>query len=187
MPEGPDSSQSTWATNSLTPVKGEGHKLPTFPVVGLASAGASVLTSDKIEGYGVTETITVYGDLYNIHSLKADQDFRIRFHHDYFISPVEGNSMNLAGIQNGDYVLLERPSNDPLDPKNGDIVLAVAHDEEGDGKSEMILKRYCKEGKEFWLKPESSEEGYEARQVSPGDVRAIAIAVLKRIIDRGLP
>jgi hypothetical protein len=175
---------STSKDNNQKPARVGSQKLQAFPIMGLASAGALTLTSDKIEGYGITETIAIDSDLYSIHPLKAGQDVYLRLHYHYVISPVEGDSMDLANIQDGDYVLFEKPLADLYEPQHGDIVLAVT-------SSGANIKRYHKEGGSVWLQPESSNESHSASQISQQGkplpdqaqtrIAAKAIAVLKEI------
>jgi hypothetical protein len=174
----------TLKDNSQKPAPVGPPKLRAFPIVGLASAGAMTLTTDKIEGYGIAETITIDSNLYNIHLLKAGKDVYLHPRYRYVISPVEGDSMNLANIQDGNYVLFEKPADGSYKPKDGDIVLAIT-------SSGATIKRYHKEGGDVWLQPESSNESHSPFPISQQGkpladqahirIAAKAIAVLKEI------
>jgi hypothetical protein len=104
----------------------------------------------------------------------------------YAISKAQGNSMNLAGIENGDYVLYRTPQDHPYQPTNGDIVVAAVT--RGDERYGTI-KRYQGNAFPGSLEPVSTEH-HERIPIDPNvEVIGQVIAVLKPAdsIDPNLP
>ena len=103
------------------------HKLP---LVGEVAAGGPLLAEDNVEGYlAVPEPLS-----------RGGEEFLLR---------VKGDSMINAGILDGDIAVVERAQ----DAKNGDIVVALAGDDET--AQEATLKRLFKEDGRVRLQPEN--------------------------------
>jgi repressor LexA len=103
------------------------HKLP---LVGEVAAGGPLLAEDNVEGYlAVPEPLS-----------RGGEEFLLR---------VKGDSMINAGILDGDIAVVERAQ----DAKNGDIVVALAGDDET--TQEATLKRLFKEDGRVRLQPEN--------------------------------
>ena len=103
------------------------HKLP---LVGEVAAGGPLLAEDNVEGYfAVPEPLS-----------RGGEEFLLR---------VKGDSMINAGILDGDIAVVERAQ----DAKNGDIVVALAGDDET--TEEATLKRLFKEDGRVRLQPEN--------------------------------
>jgi repressor LexA len=108
-------------------VAAEVHKLP---LVGEVAAGGPLLAEDNVEGYlAVPEPLS-----------RGGEEFLLR---------VKGDSMINAGILDGDIAVVERAQ----DAKNGDIVVALAGDDET--TQEATLKRLFKEAGRVRLQPEN--------------------------------
>jgi repressor LexA len=103
------------------------HKLP---LVGEVAAGGPLLAEDNVEGYlAVPEPLS-----------RGGEEFLLR---------VKGDSMINAGILDGDIAVVEQAQ----DAKNGDIVVALAGDDET--TQEATLKRLFKEDGRVRLQPEN--------------------------------
>jgi SOS-response transcriptional repressor LexA len=95
----------------------------------------------------------------------------------YHVVKVKGDSMNLAGIAEKDFVLLRRVDS----PANGDIVMAeiVGLD------SHATLKKYHKENGQITLSPNSSNPVHTPfvfKNISEGFfIRGVVVAVIKPI------
>src|SRR4249919_3537788 len=113
----------------------EPKPLPTpdvhrLPLVGEVAAGGPLLAEDNIEEYlAVPEPLS-----------RGGEEFLLR---------VKGDSMINAGILDGDIAVVERAQ----DAKNGDIVVALAGDDET--AEEATLKRLFKEDGRVRLQPEN--------------------------------
>ena len=104
----------------------------------------------------------------------------------FYILKVKGNSMNKAGIEDGDYVVMRSQ----MIAENGDIIAAEIVGVDG---SRATLKRYTKKGKTITLKAESDSKAFagnkgewdftEADQNKDDKffIRGVAVAVLKPI------
>ena len=109
------------------PAPADVHKLP---LVGEVAAGGPLLAEDNVEGYlAVPEPLS-----------RGGEEFLLR---------VKGDSMINAGILDGDIAVVERAQ----DAKNGDIVVALAGDDET--TQEATLKRLFKEDGRVRLQPEN--------------------------------
>ncbi len=109
------------------PIAADVHKLP---LVGEVAAGGPLLAEDNVEGYlAVPEPLS-----------RGGEEFLLR---------VKGDSMINAGILDGDIAVVERAQ----DAKNGDIVVALAGDDET--TEEATLKRLFKEDGRVRLQPEN--------------------------------
>jgi len=117
---------------------------------------------------------------------KGSQRLSLISNAQFYILKVQGNSMNLAGIDDGDYVVLRSQ----MIADNGDIIAAEIV---GVDVSRATLKRYTKKGKTVTLKAESDskefagkkgEWDFTAADQNKDDkffIRGVAVAVLKPI------
>lgn len=95
------------------------------PLLGKVAAGTPILAEENAEGF-----ITLPEDM-------AGSG-------DHFILEIRGDSMIMAGIMNGDYVVVKRQQT----AQNGEIVIAMIDDE-------ATCKRYFKEPDRIRLQPEN--------------------------------
>jgi repressor LexA len=103
------------------------HKLP---LVGEVAAGGPLLAEENIEEYvAVPEPLS-----------RGGEEFLLR---------VKGDSMINAGILDGDIAVVQRAQ----DARNGDIVVALAGDDES--ADEATMKRFFKEDGRIRLQPEN--------------------------------
>ena len=103
-------------------------QLPKLPLLGQIAAGGPLLAEQNVEDeIAVPET------------LRGD-----------FVLRVKGDSMIDAGILDGDLVVVRRAQ----DAKNGDIVVALAGDDEA--ADEATVKRFFRENGRVRLQPENS-------------------------------
>jgi repressor LexA len=93
-------------THDSSPRQGHARTVPV-PLVGTVAAGLPILATENIEA-----TIPVSDQL-------------AKGHHRYFLLRVSGDSMNLAGIQNGDLVLVRQQAT----AQPGQNVVALIDDE----------------------------------------------------------
>ena len=99
-----------------------------LPLVGQIAAGSPLLAEQNIEEY-LTMPIRSKGD---------------------FLLRVQGESMNEAGILDGDLVIVERAQ----DARNGEIVVALVGDDES--ADEATVKTFYREEGRVRLQPENS-------------------------------
>ncbi len=116
---------------------GETHALP---LVGQIAAGASLLAEQNVDAYlSVPEPLS-----------RGGEEFLLR---------VRGDSMQDAGILEGDYVVVRRQS----DARDGDIVVALVGDDES--ADEATVKRFFREpgsaGTEGRVRLQPENEAYE--------------------------
>jgi repressor LexA len=104
-----------------------------LPLVGRIAAGTPVTAAENIESHVVVDP--------ELFRPRAD-----------FLHRVAGQSMNEAGILDGDLVGIHAQE----DADNGEIVAAVIADKRS-GDDTITLKRYFKRGSRITLKPESSD------------------------------
>jgi repressor LexA len=109
------------------PEAGDVHVLP---LVGQIAAGGPLLAEQNIDSYlSVPEPLA-----------SGAEEFLLR---------VRGDSMQDAGILEGDYVVVRRQQ----DARNGDIVVALAGDDEA--TDEATVKRFFRENGKIRLQPEN--------------------------------
>lgn len=101
-------------------------QLEKIPILGKVAAGTPILAEENATGF-VTLPDNVVG-----------------LGGSHFVLEVRGESMIMAGIMNGDYVVVKRQST----AQNGDIIIAML-----DG--EATCKRYFKEPNRIRLQPEN--------------------------------
>src|SRR5947208_314879 len=101
-----------------------------LPLVGQIAAGGPLLAEENIEDYlAVPEPLS-----------RGGEEFLLR---------VRGDSMERAGILEGDFVVVRRQQ----DARDGDIVVALAGDDES--TDEATVKRFFREGSRVRLQPEN--------------------------------
>ena len=95
------------------------------PLLGKVAAGIPILAEENAEGYvPLPDSIIGRGD--------------------HFILQIRGDSMILAGIMNGDYVVVKRQQT----AQNGEIIIAMIDDE-------ATCKRFYRENDRYRLQPEN--------------------------------
>jgi len=113
-------------------------------------------------------------DVYSTHPTFGSQIHLSEYERYYFLR-VKGDSMNLAGINHGDYVLMRRTQVG----RNGDIVAVVIADY---GK-DATLKRFTVGKDSFFFQPESTNETHKTLEFGHLDesfhIHGVAVAVLK--------
>jgi repressor LexA len=106
------------------------HRLP---LVGQIAAGGPLLADQNIEEYlAVPEPLA-----------RGGEEFLLR---------VRGESMIEAGILDGDFVVIRRQQ----DAENGDIVAALAGEDETADEAEATVKRFFRENGRVRLQPENA-------------------------------
>lgn len=116
------------------PVSPEAGTVHALPLVGQIAAGGPLLAEQNVDAYiSVPEPLS-----------KGGEEFLLR---------VRGDSMQDAGILEGDYVVVRRQQ----DARDGDIVVALAGEDES--ADEATVKRFFRETGRVRLQPEN--EVYE--------------------------
>ncbi len=109
----------------------EAGPVHALPLVGQIAAGGPLLAEQNIDAYvSVPEPLS-----------KGGEEFLLR---------VRGDSMQDAGILEGDYVVVRRQQ----DARDGDIVVALAGDDES--ADEATVKRFFREKGRIRLQPENA-------------------------------
>jgi repressor LexA len=106
------------------------HRLP---LVGEIAAGSPLLADQNVQEYLAVPDMLARGD---------GEEFLLR---------VKGDSMINAGILDGDIVVVHRQS----DARNGEIVVALAGQDERADEAEATVKRFFREGGRVRLQPEN--------------------------------
>ena len=122
-----ESDESSYNDNIVTP-----NKTINIPLLGSIACGAPILAVENIEA-----EIPV-----SINLIKGSNK--------YFLLRAKGNSMNEAGINNGDLVLIKHQQT----AENGDKVVALIDDE-------ATIKEFYHNGETIVLKPKSSEKNHQ--------------------------
>jgi repressor LexA len=108
-----------------------GGTVHALPLLGQIAAGGPLLADQNVDAYiQVPEPLA-----------KGGEEFLLK---------VRGDSMQDAGILDGDFVVVQRQQ----DARNGDIVVALAGDEEW--ADEATVKRFFREGERVRLQPENA-------------------------------
>ena len=183
------SGNSVWPTNEnpkvnrATPILKKAF-LRWWPVLSEIPAGIPIgLLLDNPEGSSTLQIHQFQIDefIYQVHDIHGDSisiaiDLRIN----YFVLRVTGDSMNKAGINDGDYVLLR--SGDAAD--SNDIVAVEIHDVD----AQSTLKRFIVQDNKFIFRPESHNPIHQTHEFREGDdsekqylIRGSVVAVLKQI------
>jgi repressor LexA len=106
------------------------HRLP---LLGEIAAGSPLLADQNIQEHLAVPDMLARGD---------GEEFLLR---------VKGDSMINAGILDGDIVVVHRQS----DARNGEIVVALAGQDERADEAEATVKRFFREGGRVRLQPEN--------------------------------
>lgn len=132
--------------------------LGVFPVFSRIPAGKPYPIAQMVTGYINTDRFIIDGEPYYI-AVGSDSDIRLGFSFQiaHIAFRVDGDSMNLAGINDGDYVLLRVSSvtGTDIEPANGDIV-AVALPE----TDEVTLKRFHRILDQVVFEPDSTNSDH---------------------------
>ncbi|MBI5032682.1 MAG: hypothetical protein HZB51_19335 [Chloroflexi bacterium] len=157
--------------------------LEFLPVFGQIPAGDPRPIPDRITGYVETDHIMINDKPHKVIGSDGTK-LRLNFSPEvsYIVLPIHGDSMNNAGIDDGDYVILRvRASGLPLQPETGDVVAAALSDE-----PEVTLKRFRREEKKIILEPvslnpEHKERSFEVRTEFsiPFRIVGVYVATLK--------
>ena len=107
------------------------HRLP---LVGEIAAGGPLLADQNIQEHLAVPDTLARGD---------GEEFLLR---------VKGDSMVNAGILDGDFVVVHRQA----DARNGEIVVALAGQDERADEAEATVKRFYREGRRVRLQPENA-------------------------------
>ena len=140
----------TEESSNVLPADAEPYK-PTgyMPVLGRVAAGLPIYAEENIEEY-------IACDFPNSE--------------DYFALKVKGDSMNAAGINEGDYVIVRKQ--DIVD--NGDIAVVLVN---GD---EATVKRFSRTDNTVVLTPQSMNP---AHQVQIYDTKDVPVRVLGKVVE----
>ena len=104
-----------------------------LPLVGEIAAGGPLLAEENVQDHlAVPDTLS-----------RGGEEFLLR---------VKGDSMVNAGILDGDFVVVHRQA----DARNGEIVVALAGQDERADEAEATVKRFYREGRRVRLQPENA-------------------------------
>jgi repressor LexA len=135
--------------------RNEGGAVHALPLLGQIAAGGPLLADQNVDAYiQVPEPLSKGGD-------------------EEFLLKVRGDSMQDAGILDGDFVVVKRQQ----DARNGDIVVALAGDDET--TDEATVKRFFREGGRIRLQPEN--ESYAPIYAEYVDVLGKVIGVFRTL------
>ena len=133
----------------------DGGTVHALPLLGQIAAGGPLLAEQNVDAYiQVPEPLSKGGD-------------------EEFLLKVRGDSMQDAGILDGDFVVVKRQQ----DARNGDIVVALAGDDET--ADEATVKRFFRESGRIRLQPEN--ESYEPIYAAHVDVLGKVIGVFRTL------
>lgn len=146
--------RSVWKERIWT--KEEYEEVPVFNAKLAAGEGVNLDDLPPTGQVQIGTLVCLNGKEYVLRHLK-DKSCLVTLSPNYlhWVMQIVGNSMDLAGIDDQDYVLLRRSELVSFTPQNGDIIAAAVHDipiEQG------ILKRYHRNGYIIRLESESSEK-----------------------------
>ena len=110
----------------ITELNENKKEMINIPIIGKVTAGVPILATENIE-----DTFPIPID-------------HIKHSNDLFMLKISGESMINAGINDGDYVIIEQCSS----ANNGDIVVALI-------ENEATIKRFFKETDHIRLQPEN--------------------------------
>ena len=111
-------------------VRAAGSEMHALPLLGQIAAGGPLLAEQNVDAYmSVPEPLS-----------RGGEEFLLR---------VRGDSMQNAGILEGDYVVVRRQQ----DARNGDIVVALVGDDES--ADEATVKRFFRDDGSVRLQPEN--------------------------------
>jgi hypothetical protein len=157
--------------------------LSVIPIYSDLAAGSGLWQSDddRIQNFAEVDKLWIEGQPYKlINLLDRDSMLRLSRGYVYGLAKAIGNSMNLARIEDGDYVLFRKLRDLPYVPNHGEIVVASVVRED---QRYRVVKRYCDDPGAQSLESQSTEDHqpiFFSENVI--DVIGQVIAVLKRII-----
>jgi SOS-response transcriptional repressor LexA len=155
-----------------------------FPVYAEIPAGGPSAVPTETGSYVELNQFIIEDQIYYLRSLRNSGREVNPGENEVLILKVTGDSMDLAGINDGDYILLNRD----ITPESHDIVAAEIRDID----DKATLKRYKLQGGKAFLEPESSNEEHQPLEFDhsrtdedepPFYIQGVAIAVLKPISD----
>lgn len=128
------------------------HNKNNTPVLGRVVCGDPVEEEENIEEY-IDLPVSIFGS------------------GELFILRAYGDSMNQAGIDNGDYVVVRKQQT----AKNGELVVALTNNENN-------LKRYFvdRENKRIILKPESDNPIHKAKAYKDVQIQGVVTHIIKK-------
>jgi SOS-response transcriptional repressor LexA len=158
------------------------------PVVGAIVASNPAPTLYDIEDYMqvLGGQVSIGENEYDVFSLRGARRDELKLNPEeylYFVVRVEGDSMNRAGIQTGDYVLIQRPKVISVLPTDRDIVAAVVRDID----DKATLKRFVQRDSKLSLQPESKNASHKPHEFTQRqwddkvEIIGTAIAMLKKM------
>jgi repressor LexA len=125
-----------------------------LPLLGQIAAGGPLLAEQNVDAYiSVPEPLS-----------KGGEEFLLR---------VRGDSMQDAGILEGDYVVVRRQQ----DARDGEIVVALVGDDES--ADEATVKRFFRDGTRVRLQPEN--DSYEPIYAAHVDILGKVIGVFRSL------
>lgn len=123
------------------------------PLVGIATCGTPILAQENIDAW-IPVSVTIAKPGYK-----------------YFLLKAKGDSMNNAGINDGDLMLIKQQ----LSAHNGEIVVALIDDE-------ATVKEFHQSGEFVTLKPRSTNEKHQPIILSRNfQIQGIVIATIPQI------
>jgi len=135
-------------------VEHEGSEVHALPLLGQIAAGGPLLAEQNVDAYiSVPEPLS-----------RGGEEFLLR---------VRGDSMQDAGILEGDYVVVRRQQ----DARNGDIVVALVGDHEW--ADEATVKRFFRDGTKVRLQPEN--DAYEPIYANHVDILGKVTGVFRSL------
>lgn len=146
-----------------------------------AGSGLWIGDDDEIQSFAEMGYLQIDGKRYELTSVLGDgSGIRLSRSYWYGMSQVHGNSMNLRGIDDGDYVLYRKPGDSRYCPDEGDLVAASV--ESRAGRLGVVKRYHLPDGGLPVLQSQSTEDHPDIRldeyRVDPvGQV----IAVLKPV------
>jgi len=181
--------QTRTASSDGTLRAGIKFKLPVLREP-LAAGHPIAVADDYIAEYTLATRLLIDSYEHNVilPGLGRGNELTLTADQEYFISLVRGNSMNMAGIEDRDYVILSRPRDLPPVPSHRDII-AVVISRLGD--THAMLKRFVMHKGKPTLKPESNDPRFQAKEFTPDEWKAqmdsseieisgILVAILKK-------
>jgi repressor LexA len=136
------------------PVEHDAGTVHALPLLGQIAAGGPLLAEQNVDAYiSVPEPLS-----------RGGEEFLLR---------VRGDSMQDAGILEGDYVVVRRQQ----DARDGEIVVALVGDDES--ADEATVKRFFRDGTRVRLQPENA--AYEPIYAAHVDILGKVIGVFRSL------
>ncbi|MBI5301664.1 MAG: hypothetical protein HY868_05975 [Chloroflexi bacterium] len=176
--------KKTQATTSTVIVGTKSFSIGILPVFSQIPAGDPRSIPETETGYIETDRFIVNGKTYYVAESRSTRfrlDFSVQW--TYIASRVQGDSMNKAGIDDEDYVILRIPATAglPIIPENGDIVAVALPEDDG-----VTLKRYRRRGDQVIFEPDSTNPNHQSYPFKsskeseiPAKIIGIHVATLK--------